>query len=94
MQWMNQGTLEDPTDWGWEYNGNTLVPVMMDTAPAPEALLKMIHCNCSSGCRTLHCNCKKHGLNCSQAHGSCQDSQCDNMREEPVSDDDDADDGQ
>ena len=87
MQWMNQGTLGDPTDWGWEYNGNTLVPVMMDTAPAPEALLKVIHCNCSSGCRTLHCNCKKHGLNCSQAHGSCQDSQCDNTREEPVSDD-------
>ena len=92
MQWMNQGTIENPTDWGWEYNGHTLVPVIMDTAPAPEPLLKMIHFNCSSGCSTLRCTCKKHGLNCSRACGSCQDRQCENMREEPVSDDDDDDD--
>jgi hypothetical protein len=78
----------DQTEWGWQCDVDNLVPVMMDNAPAPEALLKMIRCNCSSGCHTFRCTCRKHGLNCSRACGPCQDGQCDNMRKEAASDDD------
>ena len=77
----------DVTEWGWNCQGNSLIPVMVDTKPAPEALLKMIHCNCSTGCSTLRCSCRKQGLNCSQACGRCQDDICDNMNEEVASDD-------
>ena len=88
MQWMDRGESMDQTEWGWQRDVDNLVPVMMDNAPAPEALLKMIRCNCSSGCHTFRCTCRKHGLNCSRACGPCQDGQCDNMREEAASDDD------
>jgi hypothetical protein len=65
MVWM--GISEDmvPNDWGFKVQGDKLIPIMMDKDHAPEVLLKMIHCNCSSGCNTLRsvrCTCKKHGL--------------------------------
>jgi len=34
----------------------------MNVEFAPAALIKMIHCNCSEGCDTLRCTCRKHGL--------------------------------
>ena len=33
---------------GWNCQDNSLTSVMLDSNPAPEALLKMIHCNCST----------------------------------------------
>ncbi|XP_076063360.1 uncharacterized protein LOC143038235 [Oratosquilla oratoria] len=62
MLWMDNGEAMDTTEWGWELQNNSLVPVMMDTSPAPETLLKIIHCNCSDGCSTLRCTSKRHGL--------------------------------
>jgi len=59
---------------------------MMDIIPAPQALLRLIHCNCSNGCNTLRCSCKKHGLNCSPVCGPCQHLNCDNMIEVVASD--------
>ena len=59
---------------------------------APAALIKMIHCNCSEGCDTLRCTCRKHGLECTSACGHCQDGNCDNMTNDPVIEDDDDDD--
>ena len=77
------------TKWGWKSQSNRLSPVMMDTKPAPESLLKIIHCNCSTGCKTLRCSCRKHGLDCTIFCGLCQDDICDNMAQVSVSDDDD-----
>ena len=36
----------DPQDWGWRLEGNSLVPVMTDTEPAPDELLNVIRCGC------------------------------------------------
>ena len=91
MLWMDNGEAMDTTEWGWELQNNSLVPVMMDTSPAPETLLKIIHCNCSGGCSTFRCTCKKHGLICSRVCGPCQEGHCDNMSEEAVSDDENSD---
>ena len=76
-------------NWGWSCQDNSLIPVMLDSNPAPEALLKMIHCNCSTGCSSLRCrcSCRKQGLNCSQAYGRCQDDNCGHMKEGIASDD-------
>ena len=47
------------TKWGWNCQENNLTAVMLDSTPAPEALLKKIHCNCSTGCSSLRCSCRK-----------------------------------
>ncbi len=36
----------NPLSWGWKLNGSTLQPVMTDLEPAPQSLLKFIHCKC------------------------------------------------
>ena len=80
-----------PSEWGWKVEGDKLVPVMTDKRPAPDALIQMIHCNCSEGCNTLRCTCRRHGLECTSACGHCQDGNCDNMKNGPVIDDEDED---
>ena len=56
-----------------------LVPVMRDTPPASEVLLKLVHCRCSGDCTTNRCTCRKHGLDYSRACGSCQSGPCYNV---------------
>ena len=60
---------------------------MMDANPVSEALLKMIYCNCSTGCSSLRYSCRKQGLNSSQVCGRCQENNCDNVSERIASDD-------
>ena len=83
MQWMGFSENMDPAKWGWDIQEDKL---MMDNNPAPDILLKMIHCNCSAGCNTLRCSCKKYGLECTGACGPCQDRNCDNMSNAPILD--------
>ena len=81
MLWMGMADGMEVTEWGWNCQDNSLIPVMLDCNPAPEALLKMIHCNCSTGHSTLRYSCRKQGLNCSQACGRCQDDNYGYMKE-------------
>ena len=85
MQWMGKDI--DVSKWGWSLQTNKLVPVMTDTAPAPETLLKMIRCRCSGGCNTHRCTCQKHGLDCSQVSGQSQNGHCYNTHQDTVSHD-------
>ena len=90
MEWMGMDDGMDFTEWGWDLQGNQLVPLIMENSPAPDPLLKMIRCNCLSASRTLKCNCKKHDLECTTACGRCQyEMICDNISQEPFSDNDD-----
>ena len=50
MQWMGKDTGLNETKWGWKMKDGKFVPVMIDQDPAPEVLLKMIRCNCSTRC--------------------------------------------
>ena len=59
MMWIGMADGIEVTEWGWNCQDNNLTPVMLDSNPAPEALLKMIHCNCSTGCSSLRCSCRK-----------------------------------
>ena len=84
MLWMGMSDDMEATELGWDCQGNSLIPVMMNTNPAPEALIKMIQCNCSTAHCTYKCSCKKKGLNCS--HARYQDHNCDNIRDGAASD--------
>ena len=54
----------NPAMWGWTATDNGLRPVSTDIAPAPEALLKVIQCDCTTDCSSARCSCQKHSLKC------------------------------
>lgn len=53
-----------------------LVPVMCDMNAAPDALLKIIHCNWKTGCSGNCCSYRTYRLPCSFLCGSCQVVHC------------------
>ena len=64
----------DPCDFGWEKDGESLRPSMLpsDKDIAPDKVLKMTQCNCSSGqCKSNRCGCVSAGTSCSEYCG-CQ----------------------
>ena len=64
---------------------------MTDEDPAPDKLLQMIHCNCSGGCSSLKCTCRKNGIECSIVCGQCQNGHCENISNETICDNDEQD---
>ena len=62
----------------WHLKDNRFVPLMSTMNVAPDSLLKVIHCNCSTACKTLRCSCRKYGLPCTTVCGPCQLQECDN----------------
>jgi len=44
--------------WGWQIEGENLVPTRMTSAPAPDELVKTISYACIKGCLTA-CTCRK-----------------------------------
>ena len=91
MVWMGKAGDMDATNWDWTFQQNKYIPIMMNNCPAPDTLLKVIHCNCSTGCASLRCKCRKSGLDCTTACGPCQDGCCENMHSRILLDDDDDD---
>jgi len=76
MVWMKKDGNMDPKDWGWKREDDILLPVMTDQKPAPDRLLKVIHCNCTTGCCNTRCSCRKFGFPCTSACGPCQTESC------------------
>ena len=68
----------NPTEWGWKQENDQLIAIMTESNAAPEELLKIIHCNCSRGCKSSRCGCRRYGLPCTAACGPCQTENCDN----------------
>lgn len=66
-----------PTDWGWINNEGSLQPVKTRSQAAPDELLKMIFCNCKTGCGGA-CSCRKLGLFCNTTCGTCSGDNCQN----------------
>ena len=72
-------------EWGWCFQGETLLPTKTDLGPAPESLLKYVRCNCKTTskntCGTLACTCRKSGLKCVASCGDCRGQYCKNNYE-------------
>ena len=86
MFWLGMDRNMEPKDWGWKIEDNHLLPVMMNQKPAPDSLLKVIHCNCTTGCSSTRCSCRRYGLPCTTACGSCQTDSCYNSHSDSVVD--------
>lgn len=72
----------EPAEWGWKVHDGAYVPIDTNMPPAPNALLKVIHCSCKpstdSSCGTLRCSCRKHGLPCFADCLHCCGTKCTN----------------
>lgn len=80
------------TDWGWKQHQRGIMPKFTEKELIPEILLKTICCSCETGCNSLKCGCRKHGLKCTNLCSNCHGSEkCTNVEEktyEEVSDSD------
>ena len=79
----------DPCDFGYEKDGEAVRPMMLppDQDIAPEKVLQMTRCNCSSGqCKNNRCGCVSARTNCSEFCG-CQD--CFNQKDNKLDSDSD-----
>ena len=74
-QWKGENEGMSFKDYGWKVKEGQVLPRMTDLPAAPELLLHMIRCNCSSDCASARC---KHGLECSPACGLCRGTACTN----------------
>ena len=80
------------TDWRWMTKDENVVSVMTFLPPAPDKLLRVIRCNCTTDCSTARCSCRKHSLECSPACGQCRGIGCSNSTAADICDEDDDDD--
>ena len=74
-EWKGNPLDLNPTQWGCKEDG-LLLPIPTDQLPAPDYLTEVIRCNCKTGCNTLRCNCRKHGMDCSPICGDCKGISC------------------
>jgi hypothetical protein len=86
----NPPTL-DPVQYGWsrDQTSNMLVPVPLPSgvSPAPQDVLKMIRCGCSSNrpCSTMRCSCSPARLSCSMFCGCNGMEECQNEQTKSIS---------
>ncbi len=75
----------DPLQWGWKLDGTILMPIMTDSVPAPDNILKFIRCrykvSSKNSCATNACSCHKNGLKCVPACGDCRGETCNNSEQ-------------
>ncbi len=73
MVWLQaciaQMELEDPRSNSWKLSDGKLLPGLMSLDPIPVSCLEIITCQCTKGCGTLRCKCKKSKLCCT---GACR----------------------
>ena len=62
-------------DWCWKVTNYEAFPGATELPPAPESLLQLIRCNCSSECSGMKC---KSSMQISPACGQCKESSCTN----------------
>ena len=58
-----------PEDWVVQLKGDQLFPILIDKPQAPEELLYIIRCGCTTDCSSQRCSCRKVGLSSSTACG-------------------------
>ena len=86
QEWKGRNQLK-PDEWGWKLSDGKLQPIKTDLPAGPVNLLAIIRCNCTSGCTTARCSCRKHGLHCSGLCGDCKGLHCTNSPQPDLDDD-------
>ena len=69
----------DATQWSWKIADDILQPVYTEEPLVPEEILQQISCNCSTGCKSYNCSCKKNFLKCTDVCKQCDTAHCENF---------------
>ena len=59
---------------------------MMDQLPAPDSIIELSMCKCTTGCSSFRCKCRKNGLLCMEM---CLCADCHNEYNEDITSDKD-----
>ena len=79
--------ISSPDGHGWKFGDAGVLSIhWMDQLPAPQALLELVSCGCTTGCATRRCTCRANGMLCTDA---CQCSKCENVHGEDDKDEED-----
>ena len=81
--------IPGPEGQGWKVLDGRLAVDWTSEAPAPKSVLALLACGCRTDCSTRRCQCRAHGLVCTDA---CSCDKCQNCKHEDDDDDDDDDD--
>ena len=71
--------LPSPDKHGWKIEKGLCVTEWTNQPPAPNAVLELTKCSCTTGCDSKRCLCNKSGLSCSAAC-QCVDVSCGNWQ--------------
>ena len=77
QEWLGNDGKLDPTDWGWKYQENMLIPILTERPVAPERVLFIISCGYKQECGR-RCKCRKAGMFCTTMCLSCIGQTCTN----------------
>ncbi|CAG9771594.1 unnamed protein product [Ceutorhynchus assimilis] len=61
----------DAIQFGWREGFGRLLPVISDDPPAPDSLLKLVRCGCTTGCNQ-NCGCRRAGMPCKSYCARCE----------------------
>ena len=81
----------DPLKYGWKLTEYGFEPNPSLNPIAPQELLELTHCNCTTNCNNRRCYCRKNGLKCISACGYCKGTSCHNSMTAVTHDFDDLD---
>lgn len=86
--WLGQDL--SPELWGWKQTeSNLLFPVQTKEPAAPEEILKLIFCRCTTDCSSARCGCRKASMLCSTICHNCNGSCTNGIHSLQHNDDDD-----
>lgn len=89
QRWISECSDLVAEEWGWIERDGKLMPIYTDLPAAPASLLRIVRCNCKSGCGKS-CSCRKHGLDCRIQCTHCKGVSCTNAQEVNCNADDDS----
>ena len=84
----SQMDIPSPTEHGWFETEGLLKVKWMSKNPAPQEVLKVMFCKCTTGCKTQQCSCHQAQMKCTDLC-KCQqnaDIQCHNANQKPSED--------
>ena len=58
--------LPPPTDYGWNTEGDSLLPITTMVPPAPASITHLVKCGCKKNNCQSNCSCRSQQLNCSE----------------------------
>ena len=71
-----RGESIDLFGWKFSFQKGRMTPATMIEPPELQNLLRIIRSSFKTGCKTMSCSCRKHGLKCTDSCKECRGVSC------------------